>query len=126
MKKVPNLLKQAGNGIACALRVLFRLYTPDLLDTTVDSTDMTAAAAVALEPEPESDSVPGPPPVVAANAEGADLQVLPPQEAHARQELAEGCVACFRSCLTAHIRARLATHTHARALCTTQRRGTLR
>ena len=29
MKKVPNLLKQAGNGIACALRVLFRLYTSD-------------------------------------------------------------------------------------------------
>ena len=24
-----NLLKQAGNGIACALRVLFRLYTSD-------------------------------------------------------------------------------------------------
>ena len=26
MKKVPNLLKQAGNGISCSLRILFRLY----------------------------------------------------------------------------------------------------
>ena len=48
MKKVPNLLKQAGNGIACALRVLFRLYTSDR-----DGADAGAGgeAGQALPPE---------------------------------------------------------------------------
>lgn len=60
MKKVPNLLKQAGNGIGCALRVLFRLYAaPDALEEAPGVAELGA-------------------------------EVLPPDEIEARQDLAEG------------------------------------
>jgi hypothetical protein len=85
MKKVPNLLKQAGNGIACALRVLFRLYTPDVLDGTGGA---AAAAAAAAGDGGSGDGVGG--------GEGAVGEVLPPEEVEARQGLAEGCVCLQR------------------------------
>ena len=94
MKKVPNLLKQAGNGIACALRVLFRLYSPDMLDSMADR----AAAAA-----PDGGDREG---------EGEGSQVLPPDEVQARQELAEGYVALPSLTHSANTRN---THTRARA-----------
>ena len=73
MKKVPNLLKQAGNGIACALRVLFRLYSPDLFDSAASAPGDGGAAG------PDQDSK-------------EDAGALPPDEVQGRKELAEGCV----------------------------------
>ena len=94
MKKVPNLLKQAGNGIACALRVLFRLYSPDMLDSMADR-------AVAAAPDGGD-----------REGEGEGSQVLPPDEVQARQELAEGYVALPSLTHSANTRN---THTRARA-----------
>ena len=90
MKKVPNLLKQAGNGIACALRVLFRLYSPDMLDCTADG----AVPAV-------HDG---------SHREGDGVEVLPPEEVQARQKLAEGYAALPSLTHSANTR-----DTHARA-----------
>lgn len=91
MKKVPNLLKQAGNGIACALRVLFRLYSPDMLD---DAADVPAEGAAGVDQIGTDGGA-------RAGAPGGSvgLQVLPPEEVRARQELAEGCVPVFASAL---------------------------
>eukprot|EP01043_Picozoa_sp_COSAG02_P012267 COSAG02_NODE_471_length_21662_cov_70.510040_19_plen_105_part_00 len=87
MKKVPNLLKQAGNGIACALRVLFRLYSPDMLDGTAD---VPADEAANLDQD-STDRGAG----IGAAGVPVGLQVLPPEEVRARQELAEGYVLLF-------------------------------
>lgn len=84
MKKVPNLLKQAGNGIACALRVLFRLYSPDMLDGAADVPADGAAGLAEVGTDRGA--------TLGAAAGSVGLQVLPPEEVRARQELAEGYV----------------------------------
>lgn len=59
LDQVPNLLKQAGNGISCTLRVLYHLYTPEI---ERDLAERGGQAPLVSDGEAESLAPPPPPP----------------------------------------------------------------